>query len=326
MDSIRQAGRLITSSLEEQEVSLNTVLKQKGDPRARQVPEEGYSAEAQSKVEADGWTKHLKDEQRSATTRVSRSWTTPERACVPATTTGSQFQVTFFNRSVVTLSEPTSQRGAEMAKRTVIVRTINEDTQYVYKKKGAGEARVIAFLALIGHVVNTAIRKILVPIIMAFTYQLQSDDNKALVKDEWKRLMPLKAILGLVVHPVLDTLGIFFGDRLNKLSGDFERWIVGDDVNARYSSRIGKGLAIARGTNACCAVVLGRYTTPCQQPVFVLSNQRLSINLTSKGYGEHHLGHKVQTSDRAAFIRFVMTGHSQIKIQHQVHSAIVEEV
>ena len=72
--------------------------------------------------------------------------------------------------------------------------------------------------------------------------------------------MSLRAIIGLIAHPIISAFGLIpgFSNYFNKLNGDLERWINGhcqEDLISKSSAK--------RQNEA-------PYLAPCQQPLFEL--------------------------------------------------------
>lgn len=112
--------------------------------------------------------------------------------------------------------------------------------------------------SLIWFPLATLIRKIIVPLILRPFACFLPETLKERVEKDWEHYMPLKALIGLIVHPVLALLSLLscgLASRyFNLLNGDLERWINGhteNDVMTKSRAR------------RCHEMP---YFMPCQQP------------------------------------------------------------
>ncbi len=107
----------------------------------------------------------------------------------------------------------------------------------------------------------TLVEKIIKPIFVQTPLKIVSTlgGRCELARDaKWPGLMPLRALVGLVVHPILAALGLLpeGSNYFNKLNGDLERWINGHtdlDLETKSSAQ--------RQYEA-------PYLAPCEQPLF----------------------------------------------------------
>ncbi len=130
-------------------------------------------------------------------------------------------------------------------------------------------------LLSIGFPFHTLIRKIFYSIFVSVPLKIVSilGGRCELVRNaEWRGLMPLRALVGIVAHPIISALGLIWGlsNYFNKLNGDLERWVNGHtdrDLETKSSAR--------RQHEA-------PYLAPCQQPLFKfkspLNNFRVNVS------------------------------------------------
>lgn len=127
----------------------------------------------------------------------------------------------------------------------------------------------------IGLPFHTLIRKIFWSIFISMPLKIISilgGRCKLVSGAEWRGLMPLRALVGLIAHPIISLLGLIskHSNYFNKLNGDLERWVNGHtDLDLETKS------CAQRQHEA-------PYLAPCQQPLFKfklpLTKRRVNVS------------------------------------------------
>ena len=101
---------------------------------------------------------------------------------------------------------------------------------------------------IVGFPLITVVVKIIVPI------------ASAIIDLTWCDAMPLRALVGLVAHPIISAIGLVpgFSNYFNKINGDLERW-----VNGHSDRNLEEASAAKRSKQKI-------YIALCQQPLFKL--------------------------------------------------------
>lgn len=142
----------------------------------------------------------------------------------------------------------------------------------------SGILHVLAWIKAIGMMVKFLIGNIIVKIVIPLFYliaqvfqQGDSLDDTFKCKRAWIHLTPLRALLGLLIHPLLLTCALIpgFSSFFNRLSGDFERFENGHTISDVRAKSIGQRMHEAI------------YLAPCQQPVGALVKSPSNIDEVS---------------------------------------------
>ena len=131
------------------------------------------------------------------------------------------------NPQVSYLSKEISDGGDEFTAPNYLERNgrlyINNDNRFVEWIKSVE--------SLFWFPLATAVRKIALPIFLGALYPCFEDGKlKDRISREWKSLMPLKAFVGLIVHPIISLLGVILFPAarfFNFINSDVERWVNG---------------------------------------------------------------------------------------------------
>lgn len=144
------------------------------------------------------------------------------------------------------------------------VREVDSD---VYLQQMPKDEWLKSGLLLVGNIVHNVFFKCIGVVIITFFSSLGvkfNDKTKDKAFNMWKGQSPLRSLIILMPQILINLAGVltlgFLSYRLNWISGDLERWAVGDSRDDLIN--ITRNARIARKD----------YLAPCEQPITILSN------------------------------------------------------
>ena len=221
--------------------------------------------------------------------------------------------IEFNSSSYKEIRKEVVNEGGSKYEEKFLARKMSNGNTYLYKYQSALENWSLSIYITIGHLFNNIVRKILLPIILSPLLLVNGDRFKKIketLRADWENLMPIKAIAALILNAALDLLSVLTfcvaSSFFNKVSGDVERWAVGDIlIGEEKGSAIGKtyGNRITKGALLCRdSFLFDRYVSPCQQPMFVLDKSGSTIYDQIRGV------------DKAGFIRWMKDDGLETKV------------
>ena len=192
-----------------------------------------------------------------------------------------------------------------------IVRTLGGGERFLYVYHTRFEEWLISLKVLIGNIFNNVVRMILIPVLLSPVLAIFAPKSRIfrILKEDLANLMPIKAILGLFLNALIDTLAVLTGGckYFNVLSGDIVRWVVGDDINkATWVKRVSGGRFFFN--------IFLRYIAPCQQPMFILSKEPAREALKLSYREESIYAHIQEAREMQSFLRWMVQDTFRIDI------------